>query len=108
MIPGSPEIARLRSILAVNVNENTAFCEVSRADLRYALARVDESCAGCVLVEALATQARNLDRLYGMIDEMMAERRTYSSPPVCGAGGAVGTVDVHAVGDRGESGGTGG
>jgi hypothetical protein len=74
----APEIARLRMAVDIGISSGTF---VSKSDLRYALARVDESCKGCFVIETVAQQARTIDRLYAMIDDMMAKKRAGASHP---------------------------
>ena len=78
ILPDSPEIARLRDAMRWS---NPFHAIVQRSDLVYVLARVDESCLGCFVIETVKQQGQTIDRLYAIIDGLMAEKR---ATPVLG------------------------
>ena len=61
----APEILRLR----IAMNWPSEGVTVLTTDLRYALARLDDSCKGCAFTAEIVRQGQVIDRLYAMVDD---------------------------------------
>ncbi len=86
-LPDAPPIARLRQAAEL---DSILWAVCRRSDLRYALARIDESCAGCFVIDAVKQQGQTIDRLYALIDILMADKRarpTTGTDDALGCGG---------------------